>query len=87
MTKSLGLNQLAKRTMEKGAMLTQATKLAIDLKQDVENRYLLSALRRRLSQMNAAQDTYGVTIESRNPSTYTWEDAFYKLVNMENSAW
>ena len=39
--KSLGLNQLAKRTAKKGAMLTQATKLAIDLKNDVENKYLM----------------------------------------------
>ena len=35
--KSLGLNQLAKRTTEKGALLTQATKLAVDLKNNVEN--------------------------------------------------
>jgi len=63
--KSLGPNQLAKRTMEKGALFTQATKLAIDLKQDVENKYLLSALRRKLSQMNAAQYTYDINIESK----------------------
>jgi len=39
--KYLGLNQLAKRTAKKGAMLP--TKLAVDLKNDAENKYLLNA--------------------------------------------
>jgi len=47
LSKSVDLNQLAKWTAEKGAMLTQATKLAINLKND---EYLLNTLRRRLAQ-------------------------------------
>ena len=86
LSKSLGLSQLAKQTVEKGAMLTQVTKLAIDLKQYVENKYLLNGLRRRLAQRDVAQDKCGITIESRNPSTFTWEAAYCKLVNMENSS-
>ena len=65
-------------------MLTQATKLAIDLKNDVENRYLLNALRRRIAQTTSSLDTSDVTIESRNSCTFTWEAAHCNLVNMEN---
>ena len=85
LSKLLGLNQLAKQTLEKGALLTEATKLAIDLKKDVECKYLLNALRRRLSQRGMAQDTCGITIDNKNPSSLTREAAYCRLIKVEHA--
>lgn len=83
---TLVVEQLAARAVHKIALLTEATKQAISLKNLVSDRQLLNGLRRRLSQHKSHNmPTLPFTVQCVNSSSCTWQEEFLKLDSDQNS--